>query len=139
MKLVIAILGLLGSLSAQVFCYPVDAKGNVDLTLETKKTISLVRDVTSSSHLFADYVPTRERCYEHIVGTIALNDGKVVHSIWVEVKLYEKWMSDSNSCSPPRSKEPLVRFREGIFGGARQGPEKKSLTIPPEFCRATDQ
>ena len=138
MKLVIAIFGLLGTLSAQVFCYPVDAKGNVDLTLETKKTISLVRHLPSSSYLFTDYVPSRERCYEHIGGTIGVGNGKVVHSLWVEVKPYEKWMSDSNSCSPSRSKEPLVRFREAILGSTRQEPEKKSLSIPPEFCRVTD-
>jgi hypothetical protein len=139
MKLVIAIFGLLSSLSAQVMCYPVDAKGNVDLALETKKVINVDRDLTSGRNFFTNYFSTaRERCYEHIVGMIALGNGKIVSSVWVEVKVYEKWMSDSNSCLPSRSKEPLSRFSEGIFEGQGREPEKKSLSIPPEFCRATD-
>jgi len=138
MRLVIAILVLASALSAQVVCYPVDPKGKVDLTHEAKNVVSVGGDPISSVHLFVDFAPTRERCYEYLGGTIALNSGKIVHSFWVEVKPYEQWMSDADSCSSTRTKEPLVRFRTAILERPGAEPEKKSLSIPREFCRTTD-
>src|SRR6266576_3633232 len=102
MRFVIAIFGLLGALSAQVICRPVDSKGNVDLS----------------------FFDTTKRA-------------GIVHDLYVDVKPYEQWMSDSDSCSPTRTREPLFRFGKEVLEQRTQESRTK-VTIPPEFCRATD-
>ncbi len=138
MRFVIAIFGLLGALSAQVICRPVDSKGNVDLSFfDTTKRAGIDNDLSSRIQLFTNYPSHPVRCFEHLQGTFGLGNGKIVHDLYVDVKPYEQWMSDSDSCSPTRTREPLFRFGKEVLEQRTQESRTK-VTIPPEFCRATD-
>jgi hypothetical protein len=131
-----AIFGLLSTLSAQVICRPVDAKDAFEWSsLDSKKVAFTDNDPPSRNYLVTDYSSQPVRCFEHVGGTIALNNGKVVHSAWVEVKPLERWMSDASSCSASQSKEPLFRFVNGIFERQEHEPARRSISIPVEFCR----
>ena len=138
MKLVIAIFGLLSSLSAQVFCRPVDAQGGPDLPLFNVKKLVDISGHSPSKFSFVDSSPPQTRCYTRLTGAIALNNGKIVTELDVENPTFERWVSDSNLCSPPRLKESIFRFSKGIVEGQGHEPERKSISIPPEFCRVTD-
>jgi hypothetical protein len=115
MRFVIAIFGLLGTLSAQIVCRPVGSKGDVDPSFNSRQIRGIDSDLSSRIQLFANYHSHPVRCFEHLHGTFGLGDGKVVHSLWVEVRPYEQWMSDSSFCSPSRTGEPLFRFSVGIL------------------------
>jgi len=139
MKLVIAIFGLLSALSAQVVCRPVDPEGSFDLSLfDTKKIVHTDDDLPLTKFLFTGYSSRPLRCFEHLHGTLALNNGKIVHDLYVEVKAYEGWMSDADSCSPSQTKEPLFRFNKEVLKQQRQETRMKGMTIPAEFCRAVE-
>ena len=129
MKLVIAILGLLGTLAAQVICYPVGSKGNLDLSLESKRIARTDYDQVSDSHLFTDYSSRRVRCFEHVGGTLALGNGKIVHSFYVEIAALElrpefRW-SGSLFCPTSRSREWLAEFSTGHLEWPRTGTDVK--------------
>jgi hypothetical protein len=139
MKLVIAIFGLFSALSAQVVCRPVDPKGSFDLSLfDSKKIAHTDDDLPLKKLLFTDYSSPPVRCFEHLHGTLALNNGKIVHDFYVEAKHFELWMSDDASCSPSLSNEPRFWFSKGIFQAQAQATKTKPVTVPAEFCRPTD-
>jgi hypothetical protein len=138
MKLVITLLGLLGTLTAQVVCYPVDSSGSLDFSSpHTEKIFSIESGRYLKSYLVTDH-PTRPvRCFEHFGGTIGLNNGQIVHSFWVELKPREQWVS-AFSCSASRSEEPLFRFSQRIVKRSAHEGERQPLSIP-EFCQSADQ
>jgi hypothetical protein len=139
MKLVIAIFGLLSALSAQVVCRPVDPKGSFDLSVFDSKEIAHTDDdLPLKKLLFTDYSSRLVRCFEHLHGTLALNNGEIVHDFYVEAKHFELWMSDAASCSPSLSKEPRFWFNKGIFQSQAQATKTKPATVPTELCRAPD-
>ncbi len=140
MRFVIAIFGLLSSLSAQVICRPVDSSGNLDIaSLDIEKIFSIENNRPVKNYLVTDYPARPARCFEHLQGTIGLNNGQVVHSVWVEMRPLERWVSDSSSCAASRSKEPLFMFRQEIVKKSGEEVERKQVSIPAEFCRAADQ
>jgi hypothetical protein len=141
MKLVIAIFGLLSTLSAQIICRPVDAKGNVEAaSFNSWKIASTKSDLSSNTHFFADYSSRPVRCFELLHGTLSVNSVEIVHDFWVEIKPFERWMSDSAFCSSSRSKLPLFSFSQGLTKqSGQETPERKQpMLIPAEFCQATD-
>jgi hypothetical protein len=139
MKLVIAIFGLFSALSAQVVCRPVDPKGSFDLSLfDSKKIAHTDDDLPLKKLLFTDYSSRPVRCFEHLHGALALNNGKIVHDFYVEAKHFELWMSVDASCSPSLSNEPRFWFSKGIFQAQAQATKTKPVTVPAEFCRPTD-
>ncbi|MGP8095256.1 MAG: hypothetical protein ACLP72_18245 [Candidatus Sulfotelmatobacter sp.] len=140
MKFVIAIFGLLSTLSAQVICRPVDFNGSLDIaSLFSAKTASIDNNLPVNSYLVTEY-PTRPvRCFERLQGTFGLGNGKFVHSLWVELKPLERWMSDAAFCSAALSKEPLFRFSHETAQQSGREAERKQLSIPAEFCRSADQ
>lgn len=141
MRFAIAIFGLVTSLSAQVVCQPVDSNRRVDIASLDSATVFKIDNSwpkNMKKYLVTDYPAREVRCYEQLHGTIALGSGKIVHSVWIEMTQLDRWMADSGFCSAARSKEPLYRFLKGIREGQRQETEVKPVTIPAEFCRATD-
>jgi hypothetical protein len=140
MKFVIAILGLLGSLSAQIICRSVDSKGIFDLFLFGSKEIAgTVNDLPTGIYLFTHYDPHSVRCLEHVQGTFGLNNGKIVHGHYVEGKPFEEWMSDADFCSPSRTRGLRFRFSEEVLQRQRPEARIKSMTIPAEFCMAVER
>ena len=137
MRLFIAIFGSLGSLSAQVICSPVES--SVDLSFfDTAKSGANDSELSSRIQLFRDYLSHRMQCFEHLQGTFGIGTGNV-HSLYVEVKSYERWISGSAFCSSSRSKVPLFRFSQGLTEqSGQETPERKHVRIPAEFCQATD-
>jgi hypothetical protein len=137
MKLVIAIFGLLGTLSAQVICRPAEAKSSVYPSLfDAKKIASIANDSPLKTYLFTEYPSRPVRCFEHMGGTLALSNGKIVHDFWVEVTPFDRWISVA-SCSTSVSKEALFTFTKGIFEWPGPKTETKPISTPAEFCRAT--
>jgi len=141
MRLVMAIFGLLSTLSAQVICCPADPKASPDLSLfDREKIASTHNNLPVNRYRLTDYPSRRLHCFEHANGTVFLN-GKIVHGFWIELKPLERWMSDAPLCSASRSKEPLFRFMDDSFEWQQQETKTKPVTIPAEFCRlplATD-
>ena len=142
MRFAIVIFGLVASLSAQVVCQPVDSNGRVDIaSLDSATTfkIDIGWHVGANNYLVTDYPMREVRCHERLHGTIALGNGKIVHSAWIGVTQLDRWMADSGFCSAARSKEPLYRFLKEIREGQLQETEVKPVTIPTEFCKAVDR
>ena len=139
MRLVIAIFGLLGALSAQVICRPLDSMGNFDWsTPDIQKMTQADNNPPVKNYLVTELHSRPVRCFEYVGGTIALYNGKIVHSAWLESTPLEQWPADVSSCSASRSKEPLFRFMKRINESNAQEPKTAALSIPVEFCQAVD-
>jgi hypothetical protein len=132
MKFVIAILGLLGTLSAQVVCRPVNSKGSLDSLFETK-TIA----ATDLSQRFTDYLLHPVRCFEHASGTLAL-DGKIIHDWWFEIEPVEPFRPDVLFCPTLQSKVHLLEPRTRHLEWPRRDSEVRPRIHSSDYCKPTD-
>jgi hypothetical protein len=133
MRLVIAIFGLLGTLSAQDICRPVDAKGGLDYLFETKTNAT-----ADLSQRFTEYVSHPVRCFEQLHGTFGLGNGKIVHSLYLEIKPVKPFTPMSLLCPKAPSNEPFgSRTEYRSWPGSDKGTRPAISTSDP--CKPTDR
>ena len=145
MRLAIAILGLAGSLSAQIVCRSVDAKDRPDLSFDASRIRSMSLNFASadfsnvlasqdfSPPYFSKALSLKVRCWEHISGTLSMN-GKIVHDLYREMSRDESWLTDGILCRP-RNGEYRRTIAAFQLETVRQDTTVAAGAKLPDFCR----
>jgi hypothetical protein len=136
MRLVIAIFGLMGTLSAQVVYHPIDSNENIGFSRAIKPIPEAGHSSAAGPYLEKGDPLQSVRRFKCTYGTIALNNRKIVHHVCWEIPLPPD-LGLPLLCGRSRNQERPPRYIVEHFP-LPQGAEIQPRISLPDFCKITD-